>query len=258
MGRLEGKVAIITGASYGMGEAAAKLFAREGAKVIAMARTREKLDAVVKSITDEGFQAYAVVSDVTSERDWEHVIDTTISAYGKIDILINNAGICYVNANVETCTEDQWVKTLDVNAKAVWYGMRAVIPHMRAIGGGSIVNCASVASMMGGAAACADSIAYSASKGAVRSMTKNAAIALAKDNIRVNSVHPGGIYTHMVEMAGVPDRMTMGSNFTDIMVLPPHAGESMDIAQAYLYLASDESKFVTGVELPVDGGWLAH
>lgn len=257
MGRLEGKVAIITGASYGMGEAAAKLFAREGAKVIAIARSREKLDEVVKSIVDEGFEAYAVVADIGVERSWEHIIDTTITTYGRIDILVNNAGICFSDASVESCTEEQWNQTLDVNTKAVWYGMRAVVPHMRAIGGGSIVNCASVAAMMGGPG-CANSIAYSASKGAVRAMTKNAAIALAADNIRVNSVHPGGIYTHMVEAVGVPSREAMGQVYKEFMVLPPHAGESMDIAYAYLYLASDESKFITGVELPVDGGWLAQ
>lgn len=258
MGRLDGKVAIITGASYGMGEAAAKLFAREGAKVVAIARTREKLYEVVKEITDEGFEAYAIAADVAVESNWNNIIDSTISTYGRIDVLVNNAGMCYVNANVETCTEEQWDRTLDVNTKAVWYGMRAVVPYMRAVGGGSIVNCASVAAMMGGAAACADSIAYSASKGAVRAMTKNAAISLAADNIRVNSVHPGGIYTHMVEVAGVPSREAMGQAHKQNMLIAPHAGESMDIANAYLFLACDESKFITGIELPVDGGWLAH
>lgn len=257
MGRLDGKVAIITGASYGMGEAAARLFAKEGAKVVAVARSRDRLETVVKEIVDEGFSAYSMVADISVESNWEDIIVSTIATYGKIDILINNAGVCFMDATVEACTAEQWQKTLDINMNAVWYGMRAVVPHMRAVGGGSIVNCASVASMLGGSAACADSIPYSASKGAVRAMTKNAAISLAPDNIRVNSVHPGGIYTHMVEVAGVPSREAMGQWHVNNMPLPPHAGEAIDIAYAYLYLASDESKFVTGIELPVDGGWLA-
>lgn len=256
MGRLEGKVAIITGASYGMGEAAARLFAEEGAKVVAVARSRDRIMEVVQEIVDAGFTAYALVGDVSSARDWTNIVDTTITTYGKIDILVNNAGINARGSTLEAATDEQWDTVMNVNARGVWYGMRAVAPHMRAIGGGSIVNCASVGAMLGGAA-CANAIPYSASKGAVRAMTKCAAVTLAPDNIRVNSVHPGGVYTHMVETAGVPSLKAMGEKHTENMILPPHAGESMDIAYAYLYLASDESKFLTGVELPVDGGWLA-
>lgn len=256
MGRLEGKVAIITGASYGMGEAAVKLFAQEGAKVVAVARSREKLAEVVEGVVRDGYSAYAVVGDVSKWRDWTNIIDTTIQTYGKIDILVNNAGINARGSTLEAATDEQWDMVLDVNARGVWYGMKAVAPHMRAIGGGSIVNCSSIGAMLGGAA-CANAIPYSASKGAVRAMTKCAAVALAPDKIRVNSVHPGGVYTHMVETAGVPNLEAMGKVHKDNMPLPPHAGESIDIAYAYLYLASDDSKFVTGIELPVDGGWLA-
>ncbi len=257
MGRLEGKVALITGASYGMGEAAARLFAREGAHVVAIARSRDRILQVVDEITADGFSAIAVVADIGSEKEWEHITAEAVSAFGKIDILVNNAGTHLGADTVDVCTDEHWDQTLHVNAKAVWYGMKAVVPFMRKVGGGSIVNCSSIGGIVGGTAS-GSSVAYSASKGAVRAMTKDAAISLAPDNIRVNSVHPGSVYTHMAEKAGVPTREAMGEIFKDWIPLPPHVGESIDIAYAYLYLASDEAKFVTGIELPVDGGWLAQ
>ncbi len=250
MGRLNDKVAIITGASMGMGAEAVKLFAREGAKVAAVARSRDKLNAVVKSVVDEGFEAYAIVADVTSERDWDHIIDTVISAYGKIDILVNNAGACPPNNGLEECTEEMWNSLMNVNVKAQWYGMRAVAPHMRAIGGGSIVNCASGIVSQGGN----DAVAYAASKGGVHSITKNVAVTLAHDHIRCNAVYPGFIYTPLIEKLGLNSFEMVSEMMSGKTPLPPYVGTPEDIAYAYLYLASDESKWVTGAEIYVDGG----
>jgi len=259
MNRLEGKVAIISGAASGMGEAAAQLFAKEGAKVVACDVTTGALEQVVAGIVADGGDAIAVTLDVSKPEAWQAAVDKTIERYGKIDILINNAGIHTAKGLLE-CDMDNWNKVISINAAGVWLGMKTVIPHMQANGGGSIVNTSSIAALIGGPDADANDVAYSASKGAVRAMTKHAAQFFAKDDIRVNSIHPGGIFTGMARAAtGFTTREQMGALFQgQAAVLKPYVGEPLDIAYAYLYLASDESKFVTGEELVVDGGQVTH
>jgi len=256
MGRLSGKVAIITGAASGMGRAAAKLFAQEGAKVVATDIALEPLEETVKAINESGGDAIALKLDVTSPESWQNVVDQAIAKYGKIDVLVNNAGIFIPKGILETDL-DTWNKVLAVNTTGVWLGMKAVIPHMQRNGSGSIINTSSIAGIMGGPPD-GGGAAYSASKGAVRSLTKHAAQWFAKDKIRVNSVHPGGIYTGMVKDAGFESYEAMVDYIKNFAPLPPHAGDPMDIAYAYLYLASDESRFVTGEELVVDAGWITR
>lgn len=255
MGRVDGKVAIITGCASGMGLAAAELFAREGAKVVATDRAIDQLKREMDAIGNPNI--LALEHDIASEADWQKVVDAAIAKFGKIDILVNNAGISNHTGILEE-TIDGWNKVIAINLTAVWLGMKAVVPHMQKNGKGAIVNTSSLASMLGGKSF--NGAAYSASKGGVAALTKNAAQAFAKDSIRVNSLHPGMIFTGMAKAHGVKSVEQMGQAVKDkdSAPLPPYVGEAIDIAHGYLYLASDESKFVTGVELVVDGGWATH
>jgi NAD(P)-dependent dehydrogenase (short-subunit alcohol dehydrogenase family) len=256
IGRVDGKVAIITGAASGMGLAAAQLFAREGAKVVATDIVDDVLAKEVARIQEAGGAAIAVRHDVADSGSWDEVVAAALNAYGKVDVLINNAGIHVAEGILETSIET-WNRVLAINTTGVWLGMRAVIPLMKQSGGGVIVNCSSIAGIMGGAAD-GHGAAYSASKGAVRSLTKHAAQWFAADSIRVNSVHPGAVFTGMAMAFGIETREAMAELDNGNTPLPPHAGEAMDIAYGYLYLASDESKYVTGEELVIDGGWITH
>jgi NAD(P)-dependent dehydrogenase (short-subunit alcohol dehydrogenase family) len=197
----------------------------------------------------------ALELDVSSEEQWKNVSERTVESFGKIDSLINNAGVSVHKGLLEEDLEG-WNRALGLNLTSVWLGMKTVIPYMQKNGKGSIVNCVSLAAIVGGADSGA--AAYSAAKGGVRALSKHAAINFAKDHIRVNSVYPGAIYTGAARRYGVTSQEQLGQAFTSIIPLPPHAGEANDIALAYLYLASDESKFVTGEELVVDGGWSSH
>jgi len=214
------------------------------------------LTEIVNEITAAGGDAIAVNLDVSKAEAWDEVVATTLARYGQINILVNNAGI-HSGKGILECDEANWNKVIGVDAMGVWLGMKAVIPHMKAQGGGSIVNTSSIAAILGGPDSDAGDIAYSAAKGAVRSMTKSAAQWFGQYGIRVNSVHPGVIFTGMVT-SHFSSPAEMAKVFGHNTVLEPHIGEPLDIAYGYLYLASDESKFVTGEELVIDGGQITR
>lgn len=249
MGRLENKVAIITGAASGMGLAAVNLFTKEGAKVVATDIAYDQLKEVTETLEGE---ILCVELDVTSEEQWKNAMHKAKEAFGKIDILINNAGVSFHKTLLEE-TLDGWNHSINLNLTSVFLGMQYVIPHMQENGSGSIVNCVSLAAIIGSADNGA--AAYTAAKGGVRALSKHAAINFAKDNIRVNSIYPGAILTGAAQRHGVTSREVLGKAFEGTIPLPPFAGEAIDIANGYLYLASNESKFVTGEELIIDGGW---
>jgi len=242
--RLKDKVAIITGAGSGMGEAEAQMFAREGAKVVATDINEEAVKAVVAKIADQGGEAIAIKHNVASKEDWEKVMAATVEKYGKLDILVNNAGIALAKDFLEQSEED-WSRTYAINVNSIMHGMQQAIPWMEKNNGGSIVNISSIAALTGMAGAGA----YTASKGAVRSITKAAAVDYGKKNIRVNSVHPGYIETPM----SAPSMAAFKDYFLSQIALP-NLGQAEEVAAAVLFLASDEASHITGIELPVDGG----
>lgn len=249
MGRLHGKVAIVTGAAGGMGKADALLFAKEGAKLAITDLQQDKLQEVVREIKQNGGEAIGFSHNVASEEDWIRVVEETVAHYGKIDILVNNAGISSAIPFLETSVE-QWDKVMSINVTGTFLGQKHVIPHMIGNGGGSIVNISSIAGLTGGSGAGA----YTASKGAVRMLTKATAIDYAKHGIRVNSVHPGYIATPMTVDLFADEGMKQW--FLSQTPLP-RLGKPEDIAAGVLFLASDESSFITGIELPIDGGYYA-
>ncbi|WP_239615627.1 SDR family NAD(P)-dependent oxidoreductase [Cohnella mopanensis] len=246
MGMLNNKVAIVTGAGSGMGREEALLFAKEGAKVVATDINEAAVQAVVKEIEASGGEAISFSHNVATEEEWTKVVDGTIQKYGKVDILVNNAGISHAAGLLET-TVEQWNKVLNINLTSVFLGMKYVIPHMRDNKGGSIVNISSIAGLTGGSGAGA----YTASKGGVRMLTKAAAVDFGKDNIRVNSVHPGFIETPM--SAEFVNNEQMLQWFLSQTALP-RVGRASEVAEAVLFLASDAASYLTGIELPVDGG----
>ncbi|MDJ1371431.1 SDR family NAD(P)-dependent oxidoreductase [Gulosibacter molinativorax] len=256
MGRLTDKVAIITGAASGMGLAGAQLFAREGAKVVMTDVSADALETESAALKETGAAVLALPLNVADEAAWAEVVAKTVAEFGKVDILVNNAGVHKPLGVLET-TEKDWDFVMDINAKGVWLGMKAVIPQMQAAGGGSIVNVSSIAAFMGGMQADGGGMAYSASKGAVRSVTKHVAQMFAADNIRANTIHPGPIYTGMAKATGITKEQ-MGEVYGAGTPIPPHVGDPEDIGYGMLYLASDESKFVTGEELVIDGGSITH
>jgi NAD(P)-dependent dehydrogenase (short-subunit alcohol dehydrogenase family) len=249
--RLAGKVALISGAARGMGAVEAQLFAREGARVVLGDVLETEGRAVETAIAAAGGQAAFVRLDVTSETDWARAVALTIERFGRLDVLVNNAGIGGAG-RVEDTTAEAWDRVMDVNAKGVFLGTRAAIPAMRRAGGGSIVN---IASQLGLVGMDDSSPQYTASKGAVRLLTKTTALQYAREGIRCNSVHPGPIITPMTEgrradpvvYQRMLSRIPMG-----------RYGEAGEVAYAVLYLASDESTYVTGSELVIDGGWTAQ
>ncbi len=247
-GRLSGKVALISGAARGMGESEARLFAREGAQVVLGDILEDQGRAAVESIAQQGGTATFVPLDVTRERDWQRAVETVEQAYGRLDILVNNAGIVRMAPLDETSLET-WNEVIDVNQTGVFLGMKHAVPAMRRAGGGSIVNISSIAGLIG----LPNIPAYQASKGAVRILTKNAAVQYAPDKIRVNSVHPGRIETPMTAPLA-PERREMLLRLTPL----GRDGTAEEVAYGVLYLASDESSYVTGAELVIDGGYTAR
>lgn len=244
--RLTGKVAVITGAGSGMGEETAKLFAREGATVVATDINLEAVTRVVETIRSNGGEAIAFQHDVTSRNDWENIYNEVQSVCGKLDVLVNNAGIALATPFLDQ-TEEDWARTYRINIDGVMLGTQYAIPLMEQNGGGSIVNISSISALTGMAGAGA----YTASKGAVRSLTKAAAVDYGKHNIRVNSVHPGYIVTPM--SAPHMEHPDYKQHFLNQIALP-NLGRAEEVATAVLFLASDEANHITGIELPVDGG----
>ena len=251
MGRVDGKVAIISGGARGQGATEAMLLAREGAKVVIGDILDDEGRKVEAEIQELGYEATYVPLDVTSEADWRAAVETAEARYGKLDILVNNAGIL-IRKSIENTSEEEWDRIMAINAKGVFLGTKQAIPAMRRAGGGSIVNISSTAGLVG---SLDGSPSYTATKGAVRLFTKSTAIQYAKENIRCNSVHPGPIDTLMIQ-----DTLTDPERLERRMSRLPlgRIGTTEDIAYGVLYLASDEASFVTGAELVIDGGTTAE
>lgn len=247
-GRLAGKVALISGGARGQGEAEARLFVKEGAAVVLGDILSAEGEKVAADIRAGGGQATFIKLDVTQEADWQQAVDTTTRTYGKLHILVNNAGIFPIEG-VEATSMELWNRVVAINQTGVWLGMKAAIPAMRKAGGGSIVNISSIAGLIGSGMA----TAYHGTKGAVRLITKTAAIEYAKDGIRINSVHPGGVDTVMLDVLN-PEGKQGATRAHPLGRL----ATSQDIAYGVLYLASDEASFVTGAELVIDGGYSAQ
>ncbi|MCQ8194070.1 SDR family NAD(P)-dependent oxidoreductase [Streptomyces rugosispiralis] len=249
-GRLHGKVALITGATGGIGAATAELFAREGARLLLTDVAPEPLKALEERIEESGGDVASATLDVASAEAWGEVIATVRERFGRLDVLVNIAGILDW-PGIEGTDEASWDRVIEVNQKGTWLGMKAAMPLLRASGSGSVINTSSVLGLVGSGAAAA----YQASKGAVRLLSKTAAVEYARDNVRVNSLHPGVIATPMIQ--DLLDEQ--GDQQPDIVRTPmARAGRADEIAPAMLFLAGDESSFVTGSELVVDGGLTAH
>jgi NAD(P)-dependent dehydrogenase (short-subunit alcohol dehydrogenase family) len=249
--RLAGKVALISGGARGMGAVEARLFAREGAKVVLGDVLDAEGRAVEADIGKAGGEAVYTRLDVTREADWQAAVGAAVSRFGKLDVLVNNAGVGGPG-RVEDVTLEEWNRVMDVNSTGVFLGTRAVIPALRRAGGGAIVN---ISSQLGLVGVDNSSPQYQASKGAVRLLTKATAIQYAKEGIRANSVHPGPIVTPMTEAR----RKDPASYALTVSRIPlGRYGEPEEVAYGVLYLASDESRFVTGAELVIDGGWTAQ
>jgi 3(or 17)beta-hydroxysteroid dehydrogenase len=258
MGRVSGKIAIVTGGASGLGAATARMLAREAAKVVLADRQVDLGEAVAKGIRDAGGEAVFFDHDVTSEVGWQAIIDKTEAVFGGLQIVVNAAGIALPSGNAEEHTLSDWRKVMSVNLDGVFLGTKYGIGAIRRSGvGGSIVNFSSTLGIAGDPR-CA---AYTASKGGVRVFSKSAALHCAQSGygIRVNSIHPGYIRTPMLE-EGLKKFGDLEEMVKAILPTTPlgHVGEPDDIAYGVLYLASDESKFVTGAELVIDGGYLAQ
>ena len=249
--RLENKVALISGGARGMGAAEVRMFAREGAKVVIGDLLDTEGRQVEAEINETGGECVFVHLDVTQESEWQRAVETAVTRFGKLDVLVNNAGIVRLTSLEDTSNAD-WDLVMAVNAKGVFLGTKAAIPEMRKVGGGSIIN---ISSTSGITANMASQPSYPASKGAVRIFTKSAAIQYAKEGIRVNSVHPGPVDTPMAaERLSNPELQQRINEKTPL----GRSGQPDEVAYGVLFLASDESSFMTGSELVIDGGWTAQ
>lgn len=252
--RLEGKTAIITGGGEGIGEATALMFCKEGAKVGITGRTKSKLDKVVEKAEGSG-EIVAFPGDVSKEEDVKKTVESFIKKFGHIDILFNNAGILELGT-VDAVSHESWTKIININVNGTFLMSKYVVPHMKENGGGSIINNSSVLGIIG----CQNSVAYNTSKGAIIQFTKSLAVDHAKDGIRVNSICPGFIKTKMNEdfIGNPPDAQKKLDEIAAQIVPLGIRGVTDDIAYGLVYLASDESKYMTGASLVIDGGWSAY
>ena len=255
MGRLQGKVAAITGASLGIGRATALRMAEEGASVAILDCLEGPGHALAKDLESRGLNAWFWRLDVTKEAEVADALGQAVEAFGGLDVMVHNAGIAGANKPTDQITEAEWDLVQAVNVKGVFFGTKHAVPHMRRAGGGSIINISSIYGLI----SAPDVPPYHASKGAVRSMTKTDALIYAPDKIRVNSVHPGFIWTPMVE-GYLKEQGDIEEGRKSVDALHPlgHVGQPDDIAWGCVYLASDEARFVTGSELVIDGGYTAH
>ncbi len=252
MNRLQNKVAIITGAAGGMGESIARLFAQEGAQVLATDIQIEKMNAWVQEARKSGLHIDCISHDVVSEADWQQVVKQAAALFGKIDILINDAGVYQPMETTEASSLERWNQILAINLTSAFLGAKAALPYLKKAGKGAIVNISSIAGIVGGNGA-----AYSASKAGMRLLTKDQAIEFAPFNIRVNSIHPGGVMTPMVAPLLPPDPAALGA-MMEAMCPLGRIGAAIEIAYGALFLASDEASYVTGSELVMDGGLTAR
>ncbi|HEX7947789.1 MAG TPA: glucose 1-dehydrogenase [Phenylobacterium sp.] len=255
MDRLRGKVAVITGGALGLGRATALRMAEEGAAVAVCDLLVQEANAFVDELASRGFEACCWPLDVSREVNVERVFGQVAQRFGRIDILVNNAGVAGANKPTDQLTEAEWDFVQAINVKGVFFGVKHAIPHLRRSGGGSIINLSSIYGLV----SAPDVPPYHASKGAVRLMTKTDALLYAGEKIRVNSIHPGFIWTPMVE-GYIDDQGDQAAARATLNALHPlgHMGEPDDIAWACVYLASDEARFVTGAELVIDGGYTAR
>ena len=248
--RLENKVALITGGASGMGASMARIFAREGAKVVIADMLEAEGKAIADEITRANGSAIFNKLDVSSEAQWRAAIDATLAAYGKLDVLVNDAGISG-SAEQDLFDSAAWEKIMAINSTGTFLGMKFAIPEMKKVGGGSIVNISSISGVTGQRGI---HVAYNASKGAVRTLTKAAAVQHGRDNIRVNSVHPG-LLPPMRTSGRTADPAVRAKMLEGVPLR--RDGRVEEVANAVLFLASDEASYITGVELYVDGGFLA-
>jgi 3alpha(or 20beta)-hydroxysteroid dehydrogenase len=241
MGRLDGKVAVITGGARGQGASHARRFVKEGAKVVFTDILVDEGNALANEL---GENARFIKHDVTDSEQWQQVVAETEATFGPVNILVNNAGIA-ISQEIEHITEETYQKVIDVNQKSVFLGMKYVLPSMRKAGGGSIVNISSISGILG-----LGGIAYVASKFAVRGMTKTAALEFAKYNIRVNSIHPGLILTPMIQQV---DNQDIVNEMAKTVPLG-RVAQPEEVTNLLLFLVSDENSYCTGAEFVIDGG----
>ncbi|MGE3179413.1 MAG: SDR family NAD(P)-dependent oxidoreductase [Vicinamibacterales bacterium] len=255
MDRVKGKVAIVTGGARGIGRAACRRLAQEGARVAIVDVNEADGRSLAEELTAVGWPAAFWTLDVTREDEVARVFAEVVARFGRLDVLVNNAGVTGVSKPTHELTEAEWDAVMGVNVKGVFFCTKHAVPALRQSGGGSIINLSSVYGLVGAG----DVPPYHAAKGAVRLMSRNDALVYAADRIRVNSVHPGFIWTPMLEeFAAAQGKPAAMRRVLDARHPVGHCGEPDDIAWGIVYLASDESKFVTGSELVIDGGYTAR